>query len=378
MRIIIAGGGPAAAEAAVSIRQHDQTSSIDIYTQERVLPYRRSLLPAVAAGSLPQERLQIYPAEFYSENNINIHQGDAVEHIDAVKQCITLQSGHTVEFDRLLVATGRAARKMPVSSAIADKVFPLHNIDDVEKIEQAIRNNSEAIVIGGGVLGMECAAALLKRKLKVTVIEQFKHILHGILDSECALFLQKQLLADNNLDIITNAHLSEITSSNNKIVCALNKPSGKKFYADFIITAVGLEPPENLGITLATDEFLRINGCKNIYAAGDCATVCNQSNRYYKSACMQARIAGENIAGLNRKYTFLPDECRSILNNSIFYTAGLCDASKCEPAMEQYNKSLKKLFYLQDKLVGCMLIGAVQDAGELYSIIRKNLSDLEL
>ena len=73
MQIIIAGGGPAAVEAAFAIRQYDQVSTIDLYTGENVLPYRRTLLPEVLAGAMPFERLLIYPEEFYRQNRINIH-----------------------------------------------------------------------------------------------------------------------------------------------------------------------------------------------------------------------------------------------------------------------------------------------------------------
>ena len=370
MRIIIAGGGPAAVEAAFSIRQYDQDSSIDIYTGENVLPYRRTLLPAVLAKTVPLERLPIYPAEFYRQYNINIHLASKVVYIDKTKRCIVLQSGQSIEFDRLLVATGCRARKLPVPESIADKVFTLHDLEDVEKIEQALPDSSEAIVIGGGVLGLECAAALLKRKLKVTLIEQYSHIMHGVLDMECSNFLQKELLTDSNLKIITSSQLQKITLSGNKISCTLS--SGKCVYADILVSAIGLIPGDNLGLELTTDEYLQVTGCKDIYAAGDCAVICNRPNRYYKGAFLQGRIAGENITGLMKKYTFLPDECRSILNNTAFYAAGLCDAEKCEADSEQDHKSLKKLFYLQDRLVGCMLVGNVQDAGELYSIIRKH------
>ena len=370
MRIIIAGGGPAAVEAAFSIRQYDQNSSIDIYTGENVLPYRRTLLPAVLAKTVPLERLPIYPAEMYQKHNINIHLDSTVVHVDATQKCIVLQSGQSIPFDRLLVATGRAARKLPVTESIANKVFTLHDIKDVEKIEQALPNSSAATVIGSGVLGMECAAALLKRDLKVTVIEQYSHILRGILDFECSNFLQKELLTDSKLNIITASSLTEITSHKNKILCNLS--SGKSIYGDILISAIGLTAGNNLGLELTTDEYLQVTGCKDIYAAGDCAAVCRKYNRYYKGACMQGRIAGENIAGLHKKYIFTPAECRSILNNTAFYAAGWCNDENCETAVEQNQNSLKKLFYLQDRLVGCMLVGNVQDAGELYSIIREH------
>ena len=368
MRIIIAGGGPAAVEAAVTIRQYDQISSVDIYSEENVLPYRRLLLPAVLAKTIPLERLQIHPAEFYRQHNINIHLAESVTGIDARHNTVILQSGKVKPFDRLLVATGRPARKLTAPPVVSDRIFSLHTVDDVEKIEQTLQQATSAVVIGGGVLGLECAEALLKRNLQVTVIEQNNSILRGTLDSECSAFLQKQLLLDSNLTIYTNSSLANISLHNRQLACSLNNTT-RTIYTDFIISSIGLSPARDLGIELATDEFLRIRGSNNIYAAGDCAVICNQMNCYYKSACMQGRIAGENITGGMKKYNALPEECRSILNNTAFYSAGFCDEKICEAAAERSGKSLKKLFYRQNKLVGCMLIGNIQDAGELYSII---------
>ena len=123
MRIIIAGGGPAAVEAATAIRQHDSNCVIDLYCRENVLPYRRTLLPALLAGSIPEERLQIYPEHFYDQHNINIHPGKKVEQVDPANQLITLTDQQSCHYDRLLLAVGKTSCQLPLLEKISEKVW---------------------------------------------------------------------------------------------------------------------------------------------------------------------------------------------------------------------------------------------------------------
>lgn len=373
MQIIIAGGGPAAVEGALAIRQHDQNSTIDLYTEENVLPYRRTLLPEVLAGSMPFERLLIYPEEFYRQKQINIHLSEKVVKVDKSSQTVTLQDNTVLKFDRLLLATGKQSRKLPAPPEVAGKIFSIHNHSDLKAVEKQITPEAEVVIVGGGILGLEITSALLKRKLKVHIVEQHNTILHGILDTESAMFLQKKLLEDRNLTLHTACSIQDFINQNG-VKCRLNDLAGTVIYADFIISAIGLENAGSLGLELEVNNLMQVKDCRNIYAAGDCASIGGNPNRYYKSACMQGRIAGANIAGKFAEYTPLPDECRSKINDLPLYIAGKTNQENLLSNCQKDDKSLKKLFYYQDKLVGCILLGNTQDAGEVYSIIRKNLT----
>ena len=373
MQIIIAGGGPAAIEGALAIRQHDQNSTIDLYTEENVLPYRRTLLPEVLAGSMPFEQLLIYPEEFYRQKQINIHLSKKVIKVDKSSQTVTLQDNTVLKFDRLLLATGKQSRKLPAPPEVAGKIFSLHNHSDLKAVEKQITPEAEVVIVGGGILGLEITSALLKRKLKVHIVEQHNTILHGILDTESAMFLQKKLLEDGNLTLHTACSIKDFINQNG-VKCRLNDLASTVINADFIISAIGLENAGSLGLELEVNNLMQVKDCRNIYAAGDCASIGGKPNRYYKSACMQGRIAGANMAGGLAEYTPLPDECRSKINDLPIYIAGKTVQENLESSCRKDDKSLKKLFYYQDKLVGCILLGNTQDAGEVYSIIRKNLT----
>ena len=378
MRIIIAGGGPAAVEAAITIRQYDQTSSIDLYSAEDVLPYRRPLLPRVLASEISSEYLIIYPAEFYAANKINIHLARPIEKIDPSSQNVFLPDKEVVPYDRLLLAIGQKSRQLKVSDNVQSKVLSVHDIANVRKINSLLKNAAEVTVVGGGILGLECADALLKRNFRVNLIEQNSTIINGILDSNSALFLQQLLLEYNkNLTIYSECKLKDISlQAGGKAACVLSNPDNKVVYSDLVISAIGLEPHRDWGFELNTNHFLQICKCRNIFGAGDCVTVCGRKNRFYKEARMQGRIAGANIAGQSLEYTFPIAECRSMFNNIPFYCAGVIDPAQTECLSEYNGKQLKKLFYKLDRLVGCVLIGNTQDAGDLYTIIQKHRQDL--
>ena len=219
---------------------------------------------------------------------------------------------------------------------------------------------------------MECAAAMLKRNLKVNIIEKNAYLLHGILDKSSAEFLQKKLCMNENLTVYTKSPLLDASFAETQSVCRCGGSIEKLVYSDFVITSAGLSDSHNWNFPLETDRYLQVKNHKNIFAAGDCATVSGKVNRYYKSACLQGRIAGQNIAGDHIEYLPLPDECRSIFNGYPIYTAGVTCSGELECAVEQSDNNLKKLFYRQNRLIGCILLGNVCDAGELYSIIRKH------
>ncbi|MBO5923952.1 MAG: FAD-dependent oxidoreductase, partial [Lentisphaeria bacterium] len=198
-------------------------------------------------------------------------------------------------------------------------------------------------------------------------------LLHGILDIESAKFLQSELLKNNPLlTVYTASSIDKIEKSDKYITCYFSNPVKHKLQTDFIITAIGLVDNRNWGFELSTDKYLQVNNCKNIFAAGDCAAVCGKTTRFYKEARLQGRIAGKNIAGKITEYSFPISECRSVFNNIPIYTAGTTDVNSTECQTEYNSNSMKKLFYRQDKLIGCILAGDIRTSGDLYEVIQKN------
>ncbi len=379
MNIIIAGGGPAAAAAAVKCRKLDKNCSITLFSDEAVLPYRRPRLVALLKEPDIPEGFIIHPESFYQQNDITVKLQSSIIGIDIAEKRISLLDNHSVKFDRLLLATGASSKKLPVKK-FSEQLFYLNNYQDVLKIKSSLPTARTVAVIGGGVLGLEIASALLSMEHEVILIERNRDLLHGVLDSECSEFLRNRLFRLPNLRIITNCQISSISRRNDQLCCLLNNTVIRHITVDMAICAIGTQANHFPGSSdvIAVDEFLRSNISNDIFAAGNCALVNGRKNEYLSSALRQAEIAAENMLVPNenimKKFIFPLPEFRCQLNDTKIYTAGCCNAPDLESAVENDGISLKKLYYKGDKLVGCALIGENIVSGDLYNIICRNYS----
>ena len=193
MRIIIIGGGAAAAEAAVRARELDKMSQITVYSSENFLPYRRPMLLKMLSPQFSPERIYIHSQNFYDQHRIEIKLNKHVTAIDWPEKCICL-ADHTNEYyDRLLIAVGSTVRNIPHSGS-GKKAVTLHDLNDLSILREQMTRASSSIVIGGGVSGLELAGELIKNNISVTLIEGADQLLNGVIDHECAEFLLKKIL----------------------------------------------------------------------------------------------------------------------------------------------------------------------------------------
>lgn len=384
MRIIIIGGGVAAVEAALSARKTCEKCDIDIFSTENVLPYRKPLLPFLLSHDLDENRFFLHNEKFYHENNINIHLHCNVLAVDPEKQHIITDGGKNEKYDRLLLALGSQAVLPPIHVAPGSRFFTFNNFDDLKRIKSILPECSTAAVIGGGVLGLETAANLTLAGYSATVIERNEMLLTGILDKNASVFLRKLLQKQKQLTILTSTQVNSITPDKDQFVySSLSGSVTQRIKSDIVIAATGTVPGKikftNLPAApkLFTDDSLNLTlpGCKNIFAAGDCAISFFNGKSSYKSAMQQGFIAGVNIAGGNRQYRADVPEFRSMIASIRIYSAGRISGNDLQCQYEQDQESMQSLYYSQNRLCGCILIGKTENAGSLYEIISRNLSE---
>lgn len=361
MRILIAGGGAAAVEAAETVRLQQPESEIVIFSNEKVLPYRRPLLPRlINAGTLP-EYFFIHNQDFYTENNIELRLDAEVAAVDPVGKTIRLANGKNEHFDSLLLATGSHARKLPGN----DTALTLHDYADLEKIRTAFAANPKVLITGGGVLGLEIAGELLKAGGRITVCERSKYLFENMLNEPAAEFLKNLLTRNKGLKIISDSE---------------NKPPRNR---DFLnISAIGTTPniipfdaPHKYQ-TLQCLQNMQITDLPancNIFAAGDCVECCGKNNLYYSTARKQGKVAGINLAGGKAVYKNDLFEFQARFIDTVVYCCGRITGNDLQCAFDSDKKSLIQLFYTRNELLaGCVLINNSAKSSELREIIRKN------
>jgi nitrite reductase (NADH) large subunit len=299
MKHVIVGSGVAGVTAAQAIRQADADAEVHLFGAEPYPYYRRPQLWEFIAGQIEQGALTYRPAEWYAERGIELHLGTEVTALDSAAHNVTLADGSQAAYDRLLLATGANSFIPPCEGTEKDGVFALRSLDDALAIKAYAQKSSTAIVVGGGLLGLETARALHTAGLDVTVVEFFPYLLPRQLDEEGAQVLEA-LLKAQGLRVVTGATTTAILG----VPCAdcIQLQSGAKVTGDMVLFSTGVRSD----VTLAKEAGLEVNrgvivdghlqtSAEDVYAAGDVAEFEGKVYGIIPPAIEQARVAAANM-----------------------------------------------------------------------------------
>ena len=314
--IVIIGAGQASAVAAATLRKENYTGTIRIFGDESHLPYDRPPLSKYyLAGEMELSKTLIRSAEFYADNDIELHTNTRVESIDAEAKQIITASNEVYDYDKLVITTGSRARQLNLPGSQLDGIHYLRTIDDVDRIRESMSKVKKLCVIGGGYVGLEVAAVALTAGLEVTVIETQDRILQRVTTSEMSEYYHR-LHTQRGVNIMLNKAVTAFdgTQTVSRVLCGDDSVE-----ADLVVIGVGIIPnielAENAG--LDCDNGIVVNDhCQtshpDIYAAGDCT---NHPNRLLDrrlrlesvpNAIEQARIACINLLGGDLEYASIP------------------------------------------------------------------------
>ena len=178
-RVVIVGAGQAALSCAAKLRQLGFAGSITLCGDEPELPYQRPpLSKKYLTGEMSRERLLLRPTEWYENNAINVRTGVKVEAIDRIRKHVSLSSGHTLDYDWLVLATGSRPRSLPIALTRGlQGIHSVRSLADVDRLGSDMRQSKSAVILGGGYIGLEAASVLVKQGLAVTVVEAAPRIL---------------------------------------------------------------------------------------------------------------------------------------------------------------------------------------------------------
>jgi 3-phenylpropionate/trans-cinnamate dioxygenase ferredoxin reductase subunit len=304
--LAIVGSGHAGASAAEALRREGYAGRVVLAGAEPHLPYQRPpLSKKLLAGELPFERTLIKSAGYYGQTNIELRLGHAVTRIDCAQHRIAFDDGDSLEYRRLLLCLGSAARRLSVPGATLPGVHYLRTIDDVEAIRASCRPGVRLIVVGGGYIGLEIAATCLKLGLDVTVLEMLERVMNRVVAPEVSAFFAAEHLAQGvKLHCNTAVAAFEGDATVREVVCV----DGRRFAADLVVIGAGIVPVTQIaadaGILcdngIVVDEHCRTS-VADVYAAGDCTN--HPSPRYGRrvrlesvdNAFEQARSAVSNM-----------------------------------------------------------------------------------
>ena len=375
MRVAIIGGGAAGFEAAKSVREREQDWQITVYSDEGVPPYRRPSLTQMFSAPISDKQFFLAGEEFYSAKGIELALNSTVAAIDIEARELRLGDGRSAAFDRLLIATGASANALPIPGGDADGVFRARKIADLERIEAYMLRETprKAVVVGGGLLGLEFAAALIARGIEVSVLEYFPTIMPRQLDPAGAQIFAGAMAKFQGLSARYGVEVKAIEADNGKVARVILGDG--VIDAQMVVWAVGTRPNIELAAAaglavnrgIVVDRSL-VSSVPNIYAAGDCAEVGGVVSGLWNPAKEQGAVAAACICGDRVGYTPRPSAARFVGFNTKLYSLGTVNpepAAECERIVEVNDPATgvyRALTYSGKRLVGALLIGDLANA----------------
>ena len=236
---VILGNGIAGLNAAKAIRERDKTGTVVMISNESCSSYNRPMLTKTMLASLTAEQIAVEPESWYEENDICQILGRTVVSVDTEKSEVILDDGSQIHFTRLIYALGSECFIPPIPGSGREQVIAVRRISDVEKISGLLKRSKNAVVIGGGVLGLEAAWELKKAGLSVTVLEAAPMLMGRQLDATAGSILE-EISRKNGIAIHTGVSISSIDGDESSAVSGVSLSSGETFPADLVIVSAGV------------------------------------------------------------------------------------------------------------------------------------------
>ena len=353
---------------------------ITVFGAEPHVNYNRILLSPVLAGEKTAEDIVLHPREWYDAHHIRLYSGDPVVRIDRTRRTVHSQSGREVHYDRLLLATGSRPFIVPVPGHELPGVVGFRDLDDVDTMLQAATIGRHAVVIGGGLLGLEAANGLKRRGMDVTVVHVTDSLMNQQLDKHASLLL-KGALEDKGLRFMLDAHTAEITG--NGRVAGVRFRDGTAIPADLVVMAAGVRP----NIALARDSGLHCERAivvddtlqtydPRVYAVGECVQHRSATFGLVAPIWEQAKVCAAHLAGAgHRRYVQEATATRLKVTGVELYSAGDFvggEGSEDLVLRDPRRGIYKRLVLSGNRLSGAVLYGDVQDGPWYFDLIRAN------
>jgi nitrite reductase (NADH) large subunit len=386
-RLVVIGNGMAGCRAVEEILALEPDRwAITIFGAEPRVNYNRIMLSPVLAGEKSFDEIVINTAEWYADNGITLVSGDPVVHIDRAAQQVVSRGGRIESYDRLLIATGSDPFVIPVPGKDLPGVVTFRDLDDVETMLAAAETSSRAVVIGGGLLGLEAAHGLSLRGMAVTVVHLMPTLMERQLD-EAAGYLLKSELEGRGMTILTGADTAEIIEQDGR-VGGVRLKDGTEIPADLVVMAVGIRPNGTLakasglaverGIIVDDD---MVTSDPAILAVGECVQ--------HRGACYglvapiweMCRALAAGLAASPKGYEGSVTSTKLKVSGVDVFSAGdFSGGEGCEDIVlrDAARGIYKRVVVKDDRVVGAVLYGDTQDGNWYFDLLRQqqDVSDI--
>ena len=385
-KYLVVGNSAGGIGAAEAIRELDKAGSITIISDEPYPTYSRPLISKYLTKERTLDGILFRPPDFYSRNNITSLLNRRVKHLDLESHTAELEGGEKIAWEKILLATGGKPIVPRMEGLDKRGVFTFTTLDDAKAIDEFLHNADEAVVIGGGLIGISVTEALVKRGIEVTVVEMKQRILNTILDEQASL-IAEEVFKQAGVRIIGGHTIHEILGEGSVEEVILD--NGERISCNLVVVAIGVVPRKEL----AEDSGIRIDrgivvdshmstSHPDVYSCGDVAEAydfvygTNRLTPIWPNAYIGGMIAGYNMAGTKAEY---PGS--TALNSLIYFGLDISAAGIAIPPDDSYeviskqkNGVYHRLVLKDDTIVGMVFVEEIEKSGLILSLMRDRIN----
>jgi NAD(P)H-nitrite reductase large subunit len=390
VKYLLIGNSAGGIGAAEAIREVDRAGRITIISDEPYPAYSRPLISEYLAGRCPLEKMLFRSIDFYEKNQIQAILGQKVEQVDIGERTVRLENGRTIAWEKLLLATGGMPIVPQIDGIDRGGVFTFSTLDDAKAIEQYFSQRvGRAAVVGGGLIGVSVAEALVRQGIKVAIVEMKERILNTILDKETSA-LAEERLKQAGVEIITGHTVAAVSSYYFAgEVTGVTLDDSRPIPCELVIVAIGVQPRTELlagtGIEInrgiVVDRYMTTSSA-NVYACGDAAEAYdfiygeNRLTPIWPNAYVGGRVAGFNMAGVPTEYPG-----GTAMNSLKYFGLAIVSAGIVDPPDNNYEvltkrreHSYKKVILKDGLVVGMVFAGDIEKSGIVFSLMKDKVN----
>ena len=392
-KYVIVGASAAGIGAVEAIRNIDPDGTIAVISEEECPQYSRPMISDFVSGKATFQRIMCREDDFWKQNNVQALTGRTAVNLNLAEKTVKLENGENVTYEKLLIATGGKPFVPKMEGADKEGMFTFTKIADAERLAEKLETAKSIVVIGAGLIGVSVTEALVKRGLKVTMVELQPKILSLLLDPKGSDIVE-DVIRKAGVTIVTGQSVQRIvgTPQNDHVVGSVVLTGGEQVQCDAVIVAIGVIPRTELvagteiklNRGIVVDNYMQTN-VPDVYASGDVAEAYDftlNQNRLlplWPLAVAEGKIAGYNMAGKKTEYAGGTNMSSLKYFGIPVVSIGIANPKE-ETSYEilvrhEPEKNLYKKIVLKDNaIVGITLVNDVERAGTLFHLMKNRIN----
>ncbi|MEP3047629.1 MAG: nitrite reductase large subunit NirB [Roseibium sp.] len=387
-KLVIVGNGMAPGRMLEDLFDRDKDAyEVTIFNAEPRVNYNRLMLSPVLSGENTYEDIITHGDDWYAANDVTLHKSARVSEINRDTKTVTSENGITASYDKLVIATGSNPFIIPLPGKDLDGVLTYRDLDDVDKMLDAAKRGGRAVVIGGGLLGLEAAAGLKMQGMDVTVLHLMPTLMERQLDPTAGFLLEEEFKS-RGIDVLTKANSHEIIDDGAGGVGGIRLDDGTEIKARIVVMAVGIRPSADLAKSIGLEvnrgvlvgDDMRTSD-KDIFALGECVEHRSMCYGLVAPLYDMAGVIADNLLGGTSEYTGSVTATKLKVTGVDLYSAGdfAEGDDREEIVLRDASAGVYKRLVLEDnKIIGAILYGETSDGPWFFDLLKKGTDVSEM